>query len=314
VLRGPQPQPGAGQVPPQYPPQYPPQPGSPQPPKDNRKPLIIALTVALVVIGGGVGLLFGTNFFKGWGTPSASPSFSESPYVIPTMSEEPSADPSLPTEPSTEPAVPSETPVVEPTPTPEAAAFTCWSGDTVNDLSKCPAVSTKDDAVNYLYYVFPELGEVSESIPNGCEVKNPKTSGDMDGKAYRALNVYLWCNIADDTWVSYRYWADPADSDELFSYRFKNNTRASYDVYLVGSEDIIGWGKSIKKRDSNNYNLLNTAVIFGDGHLSVSVFADNLADISSTFASIAAHYPSHFTGYSGNVEPPYGYFDLIELD
>jgi len=81
--------------------------------------------------------------------------------------------------------------------------------------------------------------------------------------------------------VVVRYWASGKDARKLFGNRFAGNTRAFYSLY-IGDTKTDGWVKTVK-RPADSKKTANLVALWGEDHLSISIFATSSQELWSTF-------------------------------
>ncbi len=183
---------------------------------------IIAVIVVLLV-GGGVLAAFAAGLVPGFGS-SATPA--PTPAPASPDGEQASAEPTVPP-----PAI-TPTPIA-PTPiAPPPVGFACWDTSEADSLAACPSPQSREQAWQYLRYVYPSLAR-----HENC------TQSDSTGKSdYQGVTVMWECELGDSL-LRYRYWVDPGDAERHYGRKFKDSVAGTYDVAISG-QAVEGWVKT----------------------------------------------------------------------
>ncbi|MCW5954087.1 MAG: hypothetical protein KIT69_17690, partial [Propionibacteriaceae bacterium] len=186
--------------------------------------IVLIAVVALLIVGGGVFAAFAAGLVPGFGS---------SPAPAPTLAP-PSPDGEQPSEepPATTPTPIAPTPIT-PTPiVPPSVGFACWDTSEADSLAACPTPQSREQAWQYLRYVYPSLAR-----HNSC--KQSDSTGKSD---YQGVTVMWECELGDSL-LRYRYWVDPSDAERHYGRKFKDSTAGTYDV-AIGGQAVEGWVKT----------------------------------------------------------------------
>lgn len=188
--------------------------------------IAIIAVIALVVVGGGVFGAFAAGLVPGFGTSPAT-------LAPPSPDgEQPSQEPSAITPTPIEPSPITPTPIL-PTPTiPPPVGFACWDAGEADSLAACPTPQSREQAWQYLRYVYPSLAR-----HDSC--KQSDSTGKSD---YQGVTVMWECELGDSL-LRYRYWVDPADAERHYGRKFSDSTAETYDV-AIGGQAVEGWVKT----------------------------------------------------------------------
>ena len=267
-------QPGAP-LPPATP--FPAPPGGVPPQRGSGLKIALIAVALIVLLGGGAWVLVASGLIPGMSSalPGPLPSL-EPTSQAPTPIEPPSPAQSEPQG--------SETPVFVPTSSaPQNPGVVCWSGDQVDQLSDCPVPQDKDQAWEYLRYVFP-----SSNNHGTCE------KADSTGKSdYKGVTVMWNCELGNAL-LRYRFWDDPSDAERHYGRKFKTGTK-SYEL-LIDGQPATGWVKVLKKRDKSTKRYILTMWL-PDQRLSLSAEGDTTDDMWQAFGLVRLNpEPGHPAG------------------
>lgn len=172
-------------------------------------------------------------------------------------------------------------------PSTEVVSYTCWDGRKTTALSSCARPSTEAQAIAYLHYVYPN----HETIARDCSTHVSKTNS-LTNRKYRAMSLYRQC-FAGDTRVVTRYWKNGSDAHSLYDTRFQANPEDARSL-TIGGKAVGGQTMQTRHSDRNQANLV---AVWDEGHLVVSIYADDSKALSSTLRRMEAVIPSQVVGY-----------------
>ncbi len=255
-------------------------------PKRRVLPVVLIGLLALVLIGGGVGVAFATGLIGAPASKAAGqPSLSSTPSGPPSSASPAASTPANPT--------PSDTPsssAALPTP----AATLCWDGSTITDGSACPAPSGKDADWSYLQYAYPSIATHSD-----CQQVSSTGNG-----AYKKPTVMWECELGDAL-IRYRYWEGLSDAEHHYGTKFtKKTTLASYDV-TIGGAPANGWIKTDKKTTDGPGGVKRVVLTMWlpDQHLSMSVEGNTKSSMWAAFDLARIRPLAQILGHPDGTDP-----------